>query len=239
MINAVIIAGGRGECLRPLTDRIPKPLLKVGGKTLLEHNIVFLQKNGVKEITVVTGYLSEKIKKYLASIKITGVRLRIVKEEKPMGTAGFLPRLKKTLNSTFVVCYADILRRTNMQEMLAVHRNSGAIGTICVYQNLRKQPKSLVEFDEKNVMISFRERPDKEKLPATVWSNGSLYIFEPEVLDHIKEGETQDFGNDILPKMLTGKKKLLAYLDSSYFLDVGTLDKLKQARKDFKLKKFS
>lgn len=240
MIKAVLLAGGKGERLRPFTLTTPKPLLTIGKKTLLEYNLRHLKKFGINEVIITLGYRGELIKKYLRERHNFGLKVSYVEEnsENPLGTAGVFYKLKKCLPDTFLVVYSDILRILDLEDVINFHRTKKAHATICVYKNRKINPKSSVVFDKKNAMISFTERPKAVEMNKTVWSNASLYIFEPGVLRFWSKLEKKDFGQDVIPQLLKKKLAVYAYVQKGYFQDIGSYKKFKIAKKDLEKGKF-
>ncbi|OGK21592.1 hypothetical protein A3C23_01775 [Candidatus Roizmanbacteria bacterium RIFCSPHIGHO2_02_FULL_37_13b] len=265
-MKAIIVAGGRGERLRPLTDKIPKPLIKIGNKSLIEHSIDLLKTNGIIDITILLCYLPEKIVEALGDGKKLGVRINYLYEDpkKPLGTAGNIYKAREFLDRTFIVTYADIIRQLDLKKMIKNHKKNKAIATIHTYKRHGPNPKSMIMFDKNGCIERFVERPFLKLdarfpdsvglLPSPsrtaglrtsqfaikrtsslthsyVWANGSFYIFEPEIFDYIPKNKPCDFAKDVFPSLLKNKKRLFAFPYSKFFIDVGTHEKLKKARK--------
>jgi NDP-sugar pyrophosphorylase family protein len=134
------------------------------------------------------------------------------------------------------VTYADILRKLDVCKMIEQHKIMGSLATINVYKRFGKDPKSMVIFDSEDVVIEFKERPLPEEIKDDfVWSNGSFYIFRPEVFNYIGDITPIDFGKDVFPTMVNGGEKIHVFKTEEYFIDIGTLDKLEKARKTFTL----
>ena len=248
----IIIAGGKGERLRPLTDKTPKPMLKVDGKPILEHIINLFKKNGVNEFIITVCYLQSKITSYFGDGSKFGVSIKYIheNENKPLGTAGGIALAKNVINDTFIICSGDILRELDIKKMVAQHKKTKALVTLHVYERSGPNPKSMVVFDKKRWILEFVERPfgfaqgkpDRKHLgfqarfqAKSVWANGSFYVFEPNIFDFIPENKPCDFGRDIFPKLLKNKKRLFAFPYSKFFIDVGNMEKLKKARREFNM----
>ena len=233
-MKAIIVAGGKGERLRPLTARFPKAMIKVSGKPILEHIIIFLKKNGIKEIIISLCFLPDKIISYFEDGSKFGVKISYVLEEesKPLGTAGAVLGTKRFIKDTFIVTYGDILRDLDVKNMLEFHKKKKGIGTLAIYRNTNTDPKSIVKIDGEYNVLEFIERPALTDLKGkAVFSNASFYIFEPEIFDFIPKGEKSDFGRDIFPALLLNNQKISAYLSCGYFADIGDRKKLNYARK--------
>lgn len=235
-MKAIIVAGGRGERLKPLTNNIPKPMVKVLGKPILLHIIELFKKNGIKEFVIALCYLPDVITNFFGNGKKFGVNIQYTYEspQNPLGTAGAISLAKKLIVDTFIVTYADILRDLDINKMIDFHKKSQAFATINVYKRQSKDAKSMVKMDKNKRIIDFIERPDSTHLKKTsILVNGSFYIFEPEIFDFIKDNEKNDFGKDIFPKLLKSDKRIYAFPTQSYFVDIGNPKKLKFARKTF------
>lgn len=233
-MKAVIIAGGRGERLRPLTDSQPKPMIEVDGKPILKHTFELFKKNGINDFILALCYLPDKIISYFGDGSDYGIKINYIFESanKPLGTAGSIEKAKKLIKEAFIVTSGDILRDLDIKAMIACHKKNKAFATLNVYKRYGPDPKSLVLFDKKKRVAKFIERPKKESLTEEfVWANGSFYIFEPEIFDFIPKNRSSDFGQDVFPKLLQMKKRISAYQSNSYFVDIGNLKKLEEARK--------
>lgn len=233
-MKAIILAGGRGERLRPLTDRTPKPMIIVAGKPILFHIIELFKKHHIFNFIFTLCYLPEVIIDYFGDGNKFGVSIKYTFDDskKPLGTAGSVSLSKKDIDETFIVTSGDILRKLDIEAMINFHLQNKALATLNVYKRYGADPKSMIVFDKKQIIKKFIERPDLQHLTIDfVWANGSFYIFEPEIFDYIPSNKPSDFGKDIFPELLTRKKNLFAYPTDDYFVDIGTLEKLKRARK--------
>jgi NDP-sugar pyrophosphorylase family protein len=234
-MKVVIVAGGKGERLQPITNTIPKPMVKVKGLSLLEHIIYDFKSQGVKEFIISVCYLSEKIISYFGTGGKFGVKIQYLIEDQknPLGTAGSIFNAKEIIKDTFIVTYADVLRDINIVDMRKFHKKNKGLGTIAVYKRQGTNPKSKIEFDRKKQIKYFIERP-KEKLDENGnWSNAAIYIFEPEIFSFITPNTSQDFGKDIFPRLLEHKKRLFAYPIENFFIDIGDSNKLEKARQAY------
>lgn len=236
-MKAVLIAGGRGERLKPFTNNLPKPMIEVQGKPILLHIIELLKKNGISEFILALCYLPEIITSYFGNGKKFGVKIDYTFEnpKSPLGTAGAISLARELISSTFIVTYADILRELEVEKMLAFHKKSHAFATIHVYKRESKDAKSMVIFDKNRKIIKFIEHPTPNQLGNKhIFVNGSFYIFEPKIFDFIPDKKTVDFGSDIFPKIIP-HKNVFVFPGNKYFIDIGNLPKLEYARKTFKL----
>ena len=236
-MQAIIIAGGRGDRLRPITNKIPKPMVEVGGKCILEHTINLLKKNGVTDLILALCYLPETIVDYFGNGEKFGVKIKYTFEDQknPLGTAGAIRESKNLIKDDFIVTYADILRKLDIEDMIKKHRETNSLATINAYKRYGENPKSMVVFDQNDKISAFRERPTPEDVKGDfVWSNGSFYIFKSNIFDYIGNKGSMDFGKDVFPELISAGEKVYVYRSENYFIDIGTLEKLEKARTTFK-----
>lgn len=234
-MKAIIVAGGIGERLRPITNNIPKPMVEVNGKPILLHIINLFKRYGVTDFVIAVCYLPKVITDFFGNGTKFGIDIQYTFEnpQKPLGAAGAITLSKKFISDTFFVTYADILRNLDIKKMLDFHNNNKAFATINTYKRISKNAKSIVSIGKGNRVIKFTERPIQEKFQGKyIWANGSFYIFEPDIFDFIPENEKIDFGKDVFPKIVPDKK-VYAYPTSGYFVDIGSLEKLESARQTF------
>src|SRR3989344_3158069 len=229
-MKALILCAGRGERLKPLTDTIPKPMVPINNKPLLEYSILLCKKHGITEIAINTSYLPEKIKEYFGNGEKFGVNINYSYEPELLGTSGALNNFLKFLDETFLVFYGDAITDINVTEMLNYHKNKKSLATLA----LRKKPKenetqSLIFADNNLKLTKFIEKPNEEQVQELAKDykliNSGIYILEPQVLKYIPEGFS-DFAYDIFPKLIEQGKEVHAFLmDNYYFREIGKIDK--------------
>lgn len=242
MTKVLIVAGGKGERLRPITNTIAKPMVKVGDKPVLEHNLNLFKKYGFKDFIFALCYLPETIENYFGSGEKFGVEIEYTYEtpDQPLGTAGAITLAKDKINSTFIVTYGDSLRVVDVRKMWKFHKQKKSFATICTYKRFGENPKSMINFDPEGKILEFKERPSVEEINGDfVWANAALYIFEPEIYHYIQEGAAVDFGKDVFPKLLEDGKKVFSFPMEGYFIDIGNKEKLDKANEDFRKGNFS
>ena len=215
-MKAVLVCGGLGTRLRPYTLSIPKPMLRIGNKPILEYIINSLKFYGIKNIYITVGYLKEHFKNYFQDGSNFGVSIEFVEEEESLNTAGSILPLKNKISETFFVMMGDHLTNINLKKMLDFHKKNSPVGTIALKKNEQKLDYGLVEFDHTFTISKFLEKPN-----ITSYINTGIYVFEPEIFDFINPKE--DFAMDIFPRILKENKKLKAYLMDEYWIDVGTV----------------
>ena len=232
-IKAIIVAGGRGERLRPLTDSVPKPMIEVNGKPILEHTLDLLKNQGITDYIFALCYLPEVITGYFGNGSKWGVNIAYTFEDPatPLGTAGAIVPAREYIDGTFIVTYADILRDLEVRRMINQHLEKRSLATLNVYQHKGVNFKSSIEFGDDSKLLKFTELPQSIVLEkGSVWSNGSFYIFEPGIFDFIPENEKVDFSRDVFPQLISSGKPIHVYPSAGYFIDIGTPENLQIAQ---------
>lgn len=240
-MKAVILAGGKGTRLGKLTLNMPKALVKIGGKPILEHQLALLRENGVKEVWMLLGYLGEEIKKFLLKGK-WGVQIRYCEEKIPLGTAGALGQLEKEIKEDFLVLSGDVVVNFDIARFEAWHKKKRGMASLMVHPNDHPFDSDLVEADEQGKVLSLLKRPHREGVIFHNRSIASVYIFSPRIFKYIPKNKKTDIEKDVLPQLLRSKEEVYAYNTPEYIKDMGTPERLAQARKDWrsgKVKKLS
>ena len=227
MLKAVILAGGLGNRLRPFTEVIPKPLLPLGEKTIMEVQIAALQRCGVKQVFVATNYMSDLVAAYLGDGKRFGIDVQVSRETKPLGTCGPIGMLRTELTDPFLVINGDILTKLDFRAFhdFAVAQNSClTVGTKIITTPFRF---GNVTVDDNNFIVDVDEKPElKMEIVA------GIYCLTPDVFRFIPEDTY--FGMDSLIKMLLGdKQRVSRYLIKDYWLDIGQVEDYSQAREHY------
>ncbi len=235
-MKAIIVAGGKGERLRPLTDHIPKPMITVGDKPILEHTITLLKQNGIVDIVLALCYLPEKIEEYFGDGSEFGVNIEYIYEDplKPRGTAGAILPAEDLVHGPFIVTYADILRELNVAQMITQHHASKSIAMLNVYQHRGPNFKSRITFGLDHRLAAFEELASSRTLEEGFeWSNASFYIFDPKIFDHIPKDTKSDFSKDVFPALLKAGENISVFPSAGYVIDIGTKESLEEARGRF------
>lgn len=238
-VTAIIVAGGQGTRLRPLTNDKPKPMVPVAGKPILEHTLNLFKKHGVTRFIFALCYLPQSVIDYFGDGSKFGVSIEYTFEDPstPLGTAGAILGARGKISGTFIVTYADVLRDLDIAQMLKKHRELGGVATLNTYPHSGGNFKSFLEFDsEDHRLTAFTELPESRILEEgkSIWSNGSFYIFEPAVFQYIKEGEPVDFARNVFPALMSDDQSMSVFPTNGYFIDIGTLETLKRAEDDVK-----
>lgn len=216
----MVLAGGEGTRLRPLTNTRPKPLLPVLGRPCVEYAIRSLASAGIEQVFLACGYRSADIVAVLGDGKDLGIELVYAFEDEPAGTAGAVKLLGDKLEGTFVVASGDVLVDVDLSEILRLHRDKGAIATIALTEVDTPQEFGIVGLDESSRIIRFKEKP----APAEVFSNlinAGIYVLQTDVLDYIPDGEKFDFSKNLFPSLLDAGRPLFGSKLDGLWKDIG------------------
>ena len=224
-LTAVVMAGGFGTRLRPLTEKLPKPMLPVGDRPVMEHVLEQLQKVGISRVSITTHYKPEAIVEHFGDGRRFGIDIDYVNEEEPLGTAGALGLLKPPQGPVLVI-NGDVLTQVNFRSMFDYHVDNHAEMTVGVRRFELQVPYGVVEMSESNV-----SRLD-EKPTYRFFINAGVYLIEPVVFSLIKSSERLD-ANDLIERLIAAGKKVVGFPIHEYWLDVGRPDDYRQANEDF------
>jgi dTDP-glucose pyrophosphorylase len=228
-VSAIIMAGGFGTRLRPLTDQLPKPMLPVGDRPLLERTIERLRDAGIRRVNVTTHYLAEQITRHFGDGGSMGVEIRYVPEEQPLGTGGGL-KLIDAPAEPFLVINGDILCGINYRDLVSFHRRSGAEATVCVRKYDMQVPYGVVECEGMWLRV-MREKP-----LVSVFVNAGIYLIEPALQHYIPEGRRSDM-TDLINLLVANGHRVATFPIVEYWLDVGQPEDYARAQRDVKAKK--
>lgn len=228
--KAVILAGGQGTRLRPLTLTTPKALVEIHGKTLTEHILDLLKKYNVEEVFLSIGYLKDKIMDYFGDGEKFGIRILYIEENEPLGTAGPLKAAKDFFTESFIVSNGDELKKIEIDKMFGVHKKEHALITIALTKVENPSMYGVARL-EGNKILEFVEKPKKEDAPSNL-INAGFYIIEPRVLDLIPEGFSM-LERDIFPR-LAKEGKIAGFPFSGQWYDTGNFERLEKARNEWR-----
>lgn len=231
-MKAMTLAAGKGTRLFPLTGEVPKPMAPVVDRPIIEHIFELLASHGVKEVHANVFYLADAlIEAYGEKSEFSGMEINLSREDRLLGTAGGVKRLADRFDETFVVISGDALTDIDLTEMLAMHRERGALATIALRRVNDTSEFGVVELDEDDNILGFQEKPDPKDAISTL-ANTGIYIFEPEALEYVPEDEFFDFATDVFPKFLENGERFVGYEGHFYWSDIGTLQAYRQAHYD-------
>jgi len=220
-LKAIIMAGGKGTRLRPVCDRMPKPMTELLGKPLLEHLTELLRKNGFTELCVTLGHQPEKITQYFGDGESFGVSMRYKIEKKPLGTAGGVRSCRDFVgNEDFLVISGDAACDFDLKYLANEHRRNGAQVTMALYPHSEPLPYGTVLTDKSGRVISFIEKPNWERVVTDLVNTG-IYMLSPEVLDLIPSDTPFDFARDLFPLMADMSREIIGIPMQGYWCDIG------------------
>jgi histidinol-phosphate phosphatase family protein len=231
-MKAVILCGGKGTRMGNIAAEIPKPMLPVGGKPVLLHQVELLKRYGITEIIMITAHLADVIENYFSDGKKFGVSISYYRETTPLGTTGGLKEIEEKLDSDFLLLYGDVMVNMNLARLIEFHREKKATATLVVHPNSHPYDSDLLEADASGRIIGFHPKPHDENSWYHNLVNAALYAFSPAILKHIQKGVKADFGKDIFPKIFDGEA-LYAYRTAEYLKDMGTPERLEQVNSDY------
>jgi mannose-1-phosphate guanylyltransferase len=231
-MKAMVLAAGKGTRLSPLTGEIPKPMAPVVGKPIIQHILELLARGGVGEVHVNVHHLADAILgAYGNTAHVNGARVCITREERLMGTAGGVKRVADRFEETFVVIMGDALTDVDIREVVAFHKERGALATLALMRVADTSRYGVVELDSERNLVGFQEKPDTSEARSNL-ANTGIYVLEPEVLGYIPENTFFDFAQDLFPRLLAGGEKLVGYEGYFYWSDIGTLEAYRAAQRD-------
>ena len=230
-IDAVIMAGGRGQRLKPLTDNVPKPLLEIGGKPIIEHNINNLIKYGINDFQISLLYLGEQIEAYFGDGSQKSVSINYIWENEPLGTAGALKQVKEYKHDEILLTNSDLLTNLDYEKFYLEFKKTNADLIILSIPYKVDVPYAILEIENDQV-VNFKEKPTYRYL-----SNGGVYLMKKNLLDLIPENAFFD-ATDLIESAIKNKMKVVTYNFNGYWLDVGKHDDFKKAQEDIKNIKF-
>jgi mannose-1-phosphate guanylyltransferase len=230
-VKAVILVGGQGTRLRPLTYNTPKPMVPVLNVPFLEHVIRNLKEHNVTEIVLAQHYLAESMTRYFGDGGKLGVKLYYVMEDSPRGTAGAVKNVEDFLNSTFFVLNGDIFHNRDFTNMLKFHHRHRAKATIVLSPVEDPIHFGVIETNTRQRVKRFLEKPKPEEV-TTNMINAGTYVLDPAVLKRIPPDTRFSFERDVFPQMLTDGEPVYAYPTDNYWMDTGTPEKYLQLHRD-------
>ncbi|KRT74232.1 MAG: nucleotidyltransferase [Deltaproteobacteria bacterium CSP1-8] len=222
-MKAVVMAGGFGTRLRPITERLPKPMAYVANRPMMEHVVRLLKRAGILDLEVLLYFYPDKITSYFGDGSPWGVRIHYIGAESDYGTAGSVKNAEPRIDGTFLVISADIITDFDLSRAIEFHREREAAATIVLTRVPNPIQYGIVITEDDGRIARFLEKPSwGEVFSDTV--NTGIYILEPEVLSLIPHGKNFDFSKNVFPEMLSRGDRLLGYIAEGYWKDVGNLD---------------
>ena len=230
-MKAVIMAGGEGTRLRPQTSNLPKPMLPLVGRPMMEHIVSLLRRHGITDIVVTVAFLPNAIRSYFGNGSELGVRMVYATEETPLGTAGSVRNARDELTERFLVISGDVLTDINLTSMIEFHEKNGALATLALCAVENPLEFGIVITREDGSIERFLEKPGWGQVFSDTINTG-IYVLEPEIFDVIPEGRAVDFSSEVFPAVLEAGAPLFGYVADGYWEDVGTTAAYLKAHED-------
>jgi mannose-1-phosphate guanylyltransferase/phosphomannomutase len=228
---AAILAGGKGTRLGALAEGLPKPMVPLAGKPVLEYQIELLKKCGIDKIVLLVGYKAEVIKNHFKDGSSWGVSIAYSNETEPLGTAGSVRNAAPLLDTDFLLLYGDVMVDMDFGRMIAFHERNQAIATLAVHPNSHPNDSYLMEIDERGRINRFFPKPHVEGGSYQNLVNAGVYVLSPEIIPHLPL-RYSDFGKDIFPELVRKELNLYGYVTSEYIKDMGTPQRLAAVERD-------
>ena len=226
-MKTVIIAGGLGTRLQPYTTFLPKPMLPLGEKPILEHLIEWSKKNGIKSIVLCVSYLRKSIENYFEDGKKFGVSIEYAVSNKPLATAGQLKTAEKFIDDTFVCMYGDSIYGFDLRKMIKQHQQTKSFVTMSLKEYKTKLAYGVIETTKNNRVTAWKEKPE---IKANI--NIGCYVMEPEIVKLIPKNKP--YGMDTVIKNALSKKKIISsFISKNEFIDIGDKESYERANNEF------
>jgi mannose-1-phosphate guanylyltransferase / phosphomannomutase len=230
-MKAVVMAGGEGTRLRPLTSNQPKPMVPIVGKPCMEHILELLKQHGMEDVIVTLAFLPQAIRGYFGDGDSLGLSIEYSVEDSPLGTAGSVRLASDRLDDTFVVISGDALCDLDLTNLVEFHREQGAAVTIGLKAVDNPLEFGIVVTDDEGRIERFLEKPSWGQVFSDTINTG-IYVVEPEVLRHIPDDRPYDWSKELFPLLLEMGRPLYGYTMDGYWQDIGNLDQFRQANFD-------
>lgn len=236
MAVGILLVGGFGTRLAPLTSRTPKPMLPIANLPVTEHQLLLAKAAGITKVVLATAYLAETFTPYFGDGSKWGIELKYALENEPLGTGGAIRNAAELLfpeiseNEPIVIFNGDVLTRHDLAAQIKLHEERNAAVTLHLVSVADARPYGCVPFDESGRVTEFLEKMEK---PITNTINAGCYIFSPRIVRDIKLGQVVSVEREVFPEVLQRGELIQAYLDDSYWLDMGTPKALLQGSRDF------
>jgi mannose-1-phosphate guanylyltransferase len=234
MTSAILLVGGRGTRLSPITDEIPKPMLPIAGLPVTEHQIIAAKRAGVKTLVLATSYLAEVFTPYFGDGSKWGINLRYAVEKEPLGTGGAISHAAQSLDSEksdepVLIFNGDVISDHDISAQIRSHQKNSADVTLHLIQVEDARAFGCVPTDENDRVIEFLEKMEH---PVTNWINAGCYVFNRGVIDAIPLGVVTSVERETFPGLIQAERRVFGYKENAYWLDIGTPSALFKASRD-------
>ncbi len=237
-MKGLILAGGKGTRLRPLTINTPKPVVPVANSPFLLYQIDLMRSAGIEEIILSLSYQPRKIEDLLKDGSDYGVWIRYAVEGTPLGTGGAFKNAEEHINATTVVFNGDVLTAVDLSAVIATHREKGAVATLVLTPVENPSAYGLVETDSGGWVQRFIEKPGPDEITCNT-INAGIYVLDPSVLRYMPKGEAYSFERGLFPTLLEQKEPVLSVVLDKYWIDIGTPHKYLEAHHDILSRRFT
>ena len=217
-MKAVLLVGGAGTRLRPLTYVVPKCLLPVGGKPMLERTLRYLEGYGIREFVLCVAYLKKQIMDIFKDGAPLGVEIQYAEAEQPMGTAGQLKTASGFIDGPFLAMNGDIITNLNVANLVATHRKKEGIATVALKEFGVRIPYGHVIVDNDARVTAFEEKPT-----LSYMANAGVYVIEPRLLESIPQGRVCSLETETFPSLISKGERINSYYEPAYWADVGSM----------------
>ncbi len=231
-MRAVLMAGGTGTRLRPLTCDLPKPMVSILNRPITEHIINLLKRHGIREVIATLHYLPDAIRDYFGDGSDFDIKMRyVVEEDRPLGTAGCVKNVESLLDQTFLVISGDCITDFDLTAAIKFHQEQRSQATLILHRVKEPMAFGVVITDEQHRIQRFLEKPSTSEIFSDTVNTG-IYILEPEVLRYLEPNTPSDFSQDLFPQLLENSEPMYGYVADGYWCDVGSLETYRQSQYD-------
>jgi mannose-1-phosphate guanylyltransferase/phosphomannomutase len=230
-MKAVVMAGGEGSRLRPLTLGRPKPMVPLVNRPILEHILLLLRRHGITEVVLTVQYMAAFIQNQIGDGSDLGIKVTYSVEETPLGTAGSVRQAAESLKDTFLVISGDALTDIDLNAVVAFHKKAKSMATLTLYRVANPLEYGVVVTGEGGRVREFQEKPSWSEV-VTDTINTGIYVLEPSIFDYYERNQVFDFSKDLFPLLLKEEKPLFGYVAGGYWTDVGSLEEYIRAARD-------
>ncbi|MCH8956575.1 NDP-sugar synthase [candidate division KSB1 bacterium] len=231
-MKALILAGGLGTRLRPLTRSLPKPMVPIVNRPLVEHTVLHLKKHNITEIIFLLYYLPDIIKNHFKDGSQFGAKISYITAEDDYATAGAVKLASELVNDTFLVVSGDVIADLNISDFVQSHREKKALASVGLTSVDNPSPFGIAVTDQKDKIIKFLEKPAAGQI-FSHHVNMGIYLLEPEIFDWIPEEQEYFFAKDLFPGLVAKQEGIYGFADNCYWLDIGNFAAYQQAHRDF------
>lgn len=230
-MKAVVMAGGAGTRLRPLTSNIPKPMMPLANRPMIEHVLELLKQHGFSEVVITVAFMANAIRNWFGDGTDFGLRIVYATEETPLGTAGSVRNAMDELTETFLVISGDVLTDIDLTKIVSDHHESRATATIGLIRVDDPLEFGIVTTDDEGMIEDFMEKPGWGQVFSDTINTG-IFVLEPEIFDYIESGRPVDFSGEVFPALLAAGRPIRGSVGEGYWADVGALDSYLGAHAD-------